>query len=124
MLTRTTPLAWRGGFTLHRRRQTADSYGDPVPVYDMEHPDFTAQDGTEAGICWQHVRTWQSSGALRSGAQVEEYGERCGGVLEGVLYGDLELDVFDRLVVDGVVYELRAVQGWPGHRKLQLQRLR
>lgn len=55
---------------------------------------------------------------------MEEYGERCGGVLEGVLYGDLELDVFDRLVVDGVVYELRAVQGWPGHRKLQLQRLR
>lgn len=124
MLTRTTPLDWRRGFTLHRRRQTTDCYGDPVDAYDMEHPDFTAQDRTAEGICWQSTRTWQSSGTLSSGARLEEYGERANEVLEGVLYGDLELSVFDRLVVDGVVYELRGIQNWLGYRKLQLQRLR
>ncbi len=124
MLTRTTPLAWRRGFTLHRRTQTTDCYGDPVNTYDMEHPDVTAQDGTEDGICWQNLRTWQSSNTLSSGAKVEPYGEHCSGILEGVLYGTLSLSVFDRLVIDGAVYEVRGIQRWLGYRKLQLQRLR
>lgn len=124
MLTRSTPLAWRQGFTLHRRSQTTDCYGDPVDRYDMEHPDFTAQDGTADGICWQHTRSWQSSGTLRSGVKREVQGERSDDVLEGVLYGDLALNVFDRLVVGGILYELRGIQRWPSYRKLQLQRLR
>lgn len=124
MLTRTTPLAWRKGFTLHRRTQTTDCYGDPVDGYDMDHPDFTAQDGTQDGICWQRAQTWQSSGTLSSGAKVAEYGEHTNEILEGVLYGDLALAAFDRLVIDGVVYELRGVQNWPSYRKLQLQRVR
>lgn len=55
MLTRSAPLDWRQGFALHRRTQTTDCYGDPVDVYDMEHPDFTAQDGSPDGICWQSM---------------------------------------------------------------------
>lgn len=124
MLTRTTPRAWRQGFALHRRKQTIDCYGDPVDGYDMEHPDVTVPDGSKDGICWQSVRTWQSSGSLTSGAQREVYGERHNDVLEGVLYGDLTLSVFDRLVIHGAGYELRGIQRWPGYRKLQLQRLR
>lgn len=123
MLTRTTPLAWRTGFTLHRRRQTVDAYGDPVSRYDMTAPDFTALDGTADGICWQSPQTWQSGGTLSVGAQVDRYGEHCNGVLEGVLYGDLALSVFDRFVIDGTVYELRRIQKWPDYRMLQLQRL-
>lgn len=124
MLTRSAPLGWRQGFTLHRRRQTTDCYGDPVDVYDMEHPDFTAESESADGICWQSVRTWQSAGTLRSGGQLEEYGERINDILEGVLYSDLKVNVFDRLVIGGVTYELRGIQSWPSYRKLQLQRLR
>lgn len=124
MLTRKTPLAWRRGFTLHRRRQTTDTYGDPVDVYDMDNPDFTALDGTADGICWQNLRTWQSAGTRSAGAQVDRWGEHCGGILEGVLYGGLPLSVFDRFVIDGAVYELREIQNWMDYRKLQLQRLR
>ena len=90
----------------------------------MEHPDVTVVDGDEDGICWQSVRTWQSGGNLSSGGRVDAGGERIGGILEGVVYGSLEAAVFDRLVIDGAVYELRAIQSWPCHRVFQLQRLR
>lgn len=123
MLSRRTPVAWRKGFTLHRRKAGTDRYGDAVAVYDMEHPDVTVVDGDEDGICWQSVRTWQSGGNLSSGGRVDAGGERIGGILEGVVYGCLEAAVFDRLVIDGAVYELRAIQSWPCHRVFQLQRL-
>lgn len=125
MLTGRTPAAWRRGYTLHRRRVKTDGYGDPAAYYDMEHPDFTAEDGGPAGICWQSVRAWQSSGALRAGAEVRPYGERSGGVLQGVLYGETpEAAEFDRFVIGGVTYELRGVERWPGHRLLLLQRVK
>lgn len=123
MLNRNTPLAWRQGFTLHRRKVGRDCYGDAIAVYDMEHPDVTVADGDGNGICWQAVRTWQSGGNLSSGGRVELEGERSGAILEGVVYGALEASVFDRLVIDGAVYELRAIQHWPCHRVFQLQRL-
>ena len=124
MLSRRTPAAWRKGFALHRRKAGTDRYGDAVAVYDMEHPDVTVVDGDEDGICWQSVRTWQSGGNLSSGGRVDAGGERIGGIQEGVVYGSLEAAVFDRLVIDGSVYELRAIQSWPCHRVFQLQRLR
>lgn len=62
-------------------------------------------------------------GNLSSGGRVDAGGERIGGILEGVVYGSLEAAVFDRLVIDGAVYELRAIQTWPCHRVFQLQRL-
>ena len=121
MLSRRTPAAWRKGFALHRRKAGTDRYGDAVAVYDMEHPDVTVADGDEDGICWQSVRTWQSGGNLSSGGRVDAGGERIGGIQEGVVYGSLEAAVFDRLVIDGSVYELRAIQSWPCHRVFQLQ---
>lgn len=123
MLKRTTPASWRQGFTLHRRRMGTDDYGDPVAVYDMEHPDLTVADGAAEGICWQSVRTWQSAGSLSYGGRVQPNGEEIGGVLQGVVYGDWAAEVFDRLVIGGAVYELRAIQHWPGHRLFQLQRI-
>lgn len=123
MLRRETPLAWRRGFTLHRRRTGRDAYGDPTAVYDMERPDYTAGDGTPEGICWQSARSWQSGGTLSGGARAESDGERVRGVLQGVVFGDLEAVEFDRFVIDGVTYELRGLERWPGHRLLLLQRL-
>lgn len=123
MLSRKTPVSWRQGFALHRRRAESDRYGDSVARYDMEHPDVIVTDGAPEGICWQSVRTWQSGGNLSSGGRVEPEGERVGGILEGVVYGGLEANVFDRLVINGAVYELRAIQRWPCHRVFQLQRL-
>ena len=124
MLTGPTPLSWRRGYALHRRRTRTDGYGDPVTYYDMEHPDFTAEDGSPEGICWQQVRTWQSSGTLRAGAEVRPWGEGSGGVLQGVVYDGPVTAEFDRFVIDGVTYELRGVERWPGHRLLLLQRLK
>lgn len=80
-------------------------------------------DGPEEGICWQSARTWNSSGILSSGGRVEPCGERIGGILEGVVYGMMEAAEFDRMVVQGAVYELRGIQHWPGHRVFQLQRI-
>ena len=81
MLSRRTPVAWRKGFALHRRKAGTDRYGDAVAVYDMEHPDVTVADGDEDGICWQSVRTWQSGGNLSSGGRGSLTGwsstERC-----------------------------------------------
>lgn len=123
MLTRETPLSWRRGFTLHRRRLTTDKLGNPVASYDMKHPDYTAQTGTKEGISWQSVRSWQSSGRLTSGFAPGEQGEQAAGVLEGCLFSDLEVSVFDRLVLDGAVYEIRAIQRWLSYRKLLAQRV-
>lgn len=123
MLTRETPLAWRRGYALHRRRTKTDGYGETVVYYDMETPDLVVADGAEDGICWQDVRTWQSGGEMTSGSAVRESGESSLGVLQGVCYGTLEAEPFDRFVIDGKVYELRTVQQWLGYRLLQLQRM-
>lgn len=123
MLSRETPLAWRQGFSLHRRRLERNSFGDPVAVYDMDQPDFNAQDGTAEGICWQPVRSWQTSGRLTSGVSQGEQGENRSGVLEGCLFSDLAVSAYDRIQVAEELYEVRSVQRWPGHRKLLVQRI-
>lgn len=123
MLTRETPLSWRRGFSLYRRRLTSDKLGNPVASYDMEHPDYSAGDGTEEGISWQSVRSWQSSGRLTSGEQPGEQGERAAGVLEGCLFSPLVLSTFDRIRLDGALYEIRAIQRWASYRKLLAQRI-
>lgn len=123
MLTRETPLPWRAGFSLYRRKLTADKLGNPVASYDMEHPDFVAQEGSEDGISWQSVRAWQSSGRLTSGASLGEQGEQVAGVVEGCLFSNLEVSEFDRISWNGTLYEIRSIQHWPGHRKLLAQRI-
>lgn len=123
MLTRQTPLDWRRGYALHRRRTKTDGYGETVSYYDMDTPDLVVADGAEEGICWQDVRTWQSGGEMTSGSSVQESGETPLGVLQGVCFTALEAEPFDRFVIDGKVYELRAVQQWLGYRLLQLQRM-
>lgn len=121
MLKHCTPVKWRKGYTLHRRRQRVDRYGEKQNWYDMEHPDAVIEDGDEDGVCWQDVRTWQTSGTLSSGGRVAQQGEEYRGVLQGALFGTLEVELFDRFVIDGRTYELRKIQSWPGHRLLSLQ---
>lgn len=124
MLSRETPLGWRRGFSLYRRRLTSDSLGNPVATYDLEHPDYVAQDGTAEGISWQSLRSWQSSGRLTSGDSQGEQGEVASGVLEGCLFSALVISTFDRIrLEDGSLYEIRAIQRWPSHRKLLAQRI-
>lgn len=123
MLTREAPLAWRRGFSLYRRRLEADAFGEPRAVYHMEQPDATALDGTAEGICWQNVQSWQSSGRLTSGWTQGEQREEVSGVLEGRLFSDLEVSPFDRVRIGTALYEVRAIQQWPGHRKLLVQQI-
>ncbi|MCD8384584.1 MAG: hypothetical protein LUC39_06455 [Clostridiales bacterium] len=123
MLSRQTPLAWRRGFSLYRRSLETDSMGDPVAVYHMDEPDFTAEDGTEDGICWQSVQSWQSGGRLTSGLSRKEPGESSTGAVEGCLFTDLELSPGDRLTIGEGLYEVRSLQQWPGHRKVLAQRI-
>ena len=123
MLTRLTPERWRKGFALHRRRLVEDELGEQQAVYDMEHPDFTAQDGSEQAVCWQSVQSWQNSGRLTSGWRHRNQGDVPSGVLEGRLRYALEVSPFDRIVLENGVYEVRSVQLWPSHRKLLLQQI-
>ena len=124
MLSRQTPLGWRRGFSLYRRKLTSDSLGNPVASYDLEHPDYVARDGTAEGISWQSLRSWQSSGRLTSGGSQGEQGEAVSGVLEGCLFSALVISTFDRIrLEDGALYEIRAIQRWPSYRKLLAQRI-
>lgn len=123
MLSRRTPAEWRKGYTLHRRRQETDSYGERVNRYDMDNPDLIVLDGEDNAICWQDVKTWQTAGQLNTGNMVTESGESVRGVLQGALFGPLEVNPYDRFVVDGELYEVRKIQKWPGHRLLQAQRI-
>ncbi|MCD7838444.1 MAG: hypothetical protein LUG65_05995, partial [Clostridiales bacterium] len=123
MLTRQTPPGWRKGYALHRRRTRTDGYGETAAYYDMDTPDLEVADGADNCICWQDVRTWQTGGELNSGSSIQESGESARGVLQGVVFGALEVEPFDRFVIDGKVYELRTVQRWLGYRLLQLQRM-
>jgi hypothetical protein len=89
----------------------------------MEHPDFTAQDATAEGICWQSVQSWQTSGHTTSGWKRQQPGELPSGVLEGRIFSDLEIAPFDRIRLKEGLYEVRSVQRWPRHRKLLLQQI-
>lgn len=123
MLTHTTPPAWRKGYTLHRRRTRLDSLGETQVFYDMEHPDLTVLDGTENAVCWQDIRVWRNGNPVSSGDFITLNGELPLTVLQGALFSPLTLSVFDRLVIDGEVYELRKIQRWSDYRWLQLQRV-
>lgn len=118
-----SPLPWKTGFQLYRRRRGTDQFGNPTAEYDMERPDAVR---TQAeGMHLQVPRSWNSGGRLdRVGARLEDWGETAGGILEGFLFEELEIAVFDRLAVEGEVYEVRSVHRWPGHRLLMLQRIR
>ncbi len=50
-------------------------------------------------------------------------GEQYAGVLEACLRRELELTEFDRLEVDGMLYEVRLLRRWPNHREILLQRV-
>ena len=115
--------AWRQGFALHRRRLEQDGTGETVAVYDMEHPDFVAQSGSDTAVCWQSLQSWQSSGRITSGWRLNRQGEEPSGALEGRLTYPLQIAPFDRVVLEQGVYEVRAIQRWPGHRKVLLQQI-
>lgn len=122
MLRRETPLAWRRGFALYRRRLETDALGEQRAVYP-EEPDYTAEDGTAEGICFQYIQSWQNSGRLTSGWMPREQGEMPVGILEGRLFSDLAIAPFDRLRVGDALYEVRSVQRWQNHRKLLAQQI-
>lgn len=121
MLRHITPVNWRQTYTLHRRKIKTDRYGEQAVWYDMENPDEVIPWDSENGVCWQAVKTWQTAGQLSSGGKALEQGELEQGVLQGALFGPLEVALFDRFTISGNIYELRKIQRWPGHRLLQLQ---
>lgn len=123
MLKKVSPLRWRQGYRVHRRKKRLDSLGEVQVWYDMEHPDVVVEDGSENGVCWQEIGSWQQDGRIVSGAKQERHGEREQWTVQGALYGPLELEPFDRLVIRGKVYELRRIQQWPSYRMLQLKSL-
>ncbi|MCD7769624.1 MAG: hypothetical protein LUH36_05885 [Oscillospiraceae bacterium] len=109
------PLAWRKAWSLYRRQEGTDSYGDPTAVYDMDSPDYTAEAGTEGAVCWQ---------ITDDQAVLQLYGEGVEAVAEGVLYDSaLEIEPFDRAVFEDGVWEIRAVTPWLGHRELKAVRV-
>lgn len=121
MLKYGTPVKWQQSYALHRRKRKTDHYGEQVAWYDMEQPDEIIPTDNENSVCWQEVKTWQTGSQLSSGGKALEQGELERGVLQGALFGPLEVALFDRFVVNGSIYELRNIQHWPGHRMLQLQ---
>lgn len=121
---RETPRKWCRGFALHRRQQELDSLGEARSVYDMDQPDFVAEDGSPEAICWQVMRSWQSAGQVSSGLQQREYGQQQADTLQGACRYPLEVQCGDRFVIDGAVYELNYIQHWPEHRLLRLARIR
>lgn len=118
-----TPVKWRQGYALHRRRARLDGLGEVQTWYDMDTPDAVVRDGEENGICWQEVGSWQEDGRIVSGGRQEKLGERMQVTVQGALFGDLQVEVFDRFVIGGEVYELRRIQRWPSYRMLQLKSL-
>lgn len=124
MLTgRGTPNAWRQGFQLFRRRAGVNAYGDTVYTYDLSSPDFTAEDGSEGGLCFQSVQTWQSSGRTSGEAALLEPGEEPGGAAQAVVYGDLTVQPFDRILLKSGLFEVKGVQEWLSYRLLLLDRI-
>lgn len=118
-----TPIPWRQGFVLYRRRTGTDSLGNETAVYDMDAPDAEFSD--QQGLDFQRPRGWNSSGSLgKAGSRVEERGEVPGGVLEAYLIGGPEIAPFDRLEAAGELWEVRDIHRWPAHRELLLQRVK
>ena len=118
MTLRETPAAWKRAFSLYRRRRGHDSLGSEIAFYDMTAPDAVGS------MDFQRPKNWNTSGRVGpAGAQLDDDGERTGGVLEGYLREALAVSAFDRLTVDGVLYEVRSIHVWPCHTKLLLQRV-
>ena len=123
MLRRSGRAERRSGYSVHRRRLERDAYGEWAAVYDLDHPDVVVEADSPDAVCWQGSGQNRSRGELRSGAAQEEQGERSLEVLQGALFSDLALSQWDRLVIDGAVYELREIQQWPSYRMLYVQRV-
>lgn len=121
MTLRDTPKGWRRGFRLYRRTTGADSLGNETAVY-AQTPDLVVE--AEDGLAFQSPRSWNSGGKVGTAVKVADNGEVPNGILECCLRGDLEISTFDRLEIDGELWEVRSVQHWPSHRKLVLQRVR
>lgn len=108
------PAAWGKGWSLYRRTEGTDRHGNPTAVYP-ETPDYTAQAGSTGGVAWQ---------VEGGSAQVTEPGERVGQAAFGLVYDDaLTLVPFDRVAFDGAFWEIRAVQPWGHHRRVEVVRL-
>lgn len=109
------PPAWGKAWTLHRRKAGTDSYGDPIAVYDMDSPDYSASEGSSGAVAWQ-----VEGGA----ASVSEPGEQITVTATGRIYdAALEIAPFDRVRFDGAVWEVRSVEQWPSHRKATVERV-
>lgn len=122
MTLKNTPQSWKRGFQLYRRRVKWDSLGNESVSYPDE-PDLVVE--AQDGICFQSPRGWNASGNVgKNGWQVFIDGEHSGGVLEGFLKAEPVLNPFDRLDIDGTLWEVRATHRWPGHRQVLLQRVR
>lgn len=122
MTLRDTPTAWRRGFKLYRRRTGTDSLGNETAYYDAV-PDLEVADSD--GIDFQSPQSWNPSGNVgKTGHRVDFAGEAVGGVLEGYLRAQPVIDPYDRLEINGSMWEVRSTRRWPGHRQLLLQRVR
>lgn len=121
MKLRDTPSSWRRGFSLYRRTAGLDGLGNETALYGQE-PDLVVE--APDGLAFQNPRSWNSGGKVGAGMKTEENGEVPNGILECCLRGDLEISAFDRLEIDGELWEVRSIQHWPSHRRLVLQRVR
>lgn len=121
MLSRRGRVENRSGYSVHRRRLVPDAYGEQAAVFDMEHPDVVVQALSADAVCWQSTGQSRARERFRGGAVQAEQGERSQEILQGALFSDLELALWDRLVIDGAVYELREIQQWPSYRMLFVQ---
>ena len=118
------PAGWRRGFVLYRKGLERDSLGEMRRVYRMDSPDLVVKDGDEEAICWQSVRSWQSSGRLSAGERPYPQGEQSVESLQGVCRTGLMVQEGDRFAIGEALYELKQVQHWPSHRLLLLERVK
>lgn len=109
------PPAWGLAWALHRRRRGTDSLGDPVAVYDMAHPDYTATAGSTEAVAWQ---------VQSASSDVAQSGEQVTATAEGVVYDvSLTLVPFDRVTFGGGTWEITSVEPWQHHRKVTVRRV-
>ncbi len=109
------PPAWGKAWSLYRRKAGTDSYGDPIAVYDLENPDYTAEAGSTGAVAWQ---------AEGGAASVSEPGEQVTATATGRIYdAALEIAPFDRVRFDGAVWEVCSVEQWQNHRNVGVVRV-
>lgn len=109
------PATWGKAWALYRRQTETDSYGDPVAVYGMDTPDYTAEADSTGAVAWQ---------AEGGAANVSEPGEQVTATATGRIYDtSLEIAPFDRVQFDGAVWEVRTVEQWQNHRKVGVVRV-